>query len=282
MKNDDRNHHDNVDFEDEEAEDELEEELLPGDPSSIQPEGMDETPIAHIEGHWEQDEKYPLSDDTVSDFIMVGTNPDSVMDEMEQNSMDVDVLDDFEERQNLPTHSDALIEDLREHTHQSPKLSGGDIDAAWEFTDQSGEESVGASVPTPDQDVVDELGEALGITYKDDEELDTAEKLGERDVNRWELNPASAQETEVERLDRRVKDPLVLFDKDEYAEIEPQEDELDELEELLNDDLDELEDDLQNEDMDLLDDEDLDDFDEEDLALLDDGDFDELDDEEDL
>lgn len=75
-------------------------------------------------------------------------------------------------------------------------LSGGDIDAAWESSDVSGEESVGGTASTPDQDIVEDLGEALGITHDDDEELDTEDKLAERDRKRWELDPRSAAEDE--------------------------------------------------------------------------------------
>ena len=61
-----------------------------------------------------------------------------------------------------------------------------------------GEETVGGSVPTPDQDIVDELGEAVGLTYEDDEPLHGEEKIRERDRNRWELDPESASEDEDE------------------------------------------------------------------------------------
>lgn len=80
-----------------------------------------------------------------------------------------------------------------EYTDRSPILSGGDVDAAWEDSDV-GEESVGGGNPTPDQSVVEELGEALGITYEDNEPLRTEDKLIERDRDRWELDPASAED----------------------------------------------------------------------------------------
>lgn len=86
-----------------------------------------------------------------------------------------------------------LIDKLEQHNATSPILSGGDIDAAWE-DDAVGDESAGGSSPTPDQDVVEEIGEAFGITYHDNEPLHTAEKLEERDKDRWELNPASAED----------------------------------------------------------------------------------------
>lgn len=84
------------------------------------------------------------------------------------------------------------IEELLEHHSTSPMLSGGDVDAAWEDA-AVGEESVGGENPTPDQDVVEELGKAVGILYEDGEPLHTAEKLEARDEHRWELDPASSE-----------------------------------------------------------------------------------------
>ena len=51
---------------------------------------------------------------------------------------------------------------------------------------------------TPDQDSVDELGEGAGITYQDDEPLNSDKKILERDRHRWELNPASADDQDEE------------------------------------------------------------------------------------
>ena len=69
-------------------------------------------------------------------------------------------------------------------------LTGGDLDADWRRADHVGEEAVGGSVSTPDQDVVDELGEALGVPRAPDEEVRTSQEILEaRDRNRWELEP---------------------------------------------------------------------------------------------
>ena len=113
--------------------------------------------------------------------------------------------------QDAQLHADVSIEELEaeiEHagTHDrghTPRLSGGDVDAGWDQAD-SGEETVGGSSPTPDQDQVDELGAALGVTYSDTEPLHTTEKIEKRDDKRWELDPASAEDYE-ERL-RREKE----------------------------------------------------------------------------
>lgn len=88
-------------------------------------------------------------------------------------------------------------EQARQDTHppEAAILTGGDLDAAWDQADV-GDETVGGSVATPDQDVVEELGQAVGLTYEDDEPLHTTEKVERRDVRRWELDPASSEDYE--------------------------------------------------------------------------------------
>jgi hypothetical protein len=87
-----------------------------------------------------------------------------------------------------------MQEHLREHTETGPALTGGDVDANWEMAYSSGDEAPGGDNPTPDQDVVEEVGRALGVEYQDNEELRGAEKLEERDRHRWELDPASSED----------------------------------------------------------------------------------------
>jgi hypothetical protein len=81
-----------------------------------------------------------------------------------------------------------LVRALTRSAEGSPRLSGGDVDADWWRAASSGEEAVGGSVATPDQDVVDELGDALGVGRPGDAEFWTSgEILGERDRHRWDL-----------------------------------------------------------------------------------------------
>jgi hypothetical protein len=76
-------------------------------------------------------------------------------------------------------------EDLRLHTATSPKLSGGDVDADWRRAASVGEEAVGGTVMTPDQSVVDELGDALGVSRAPDEEFRSSHEILEhRDRHR--------------------------------------------------------------------------------------------------
>ncbi len=83
-----------------------------------------------------------------------------------------------------------------EHTETSPALTGGDVDADWESAYSVGDEAPGGDNPTPDQDIVDDIGKAVGIEYQDNEELKGADKVEKRDKNRWELDPASSEDWE--------------------------------------------------------------------------------------
>lgn len=85
---------------------------------------------------------------------------------------------------------------LQEHTSSSPALTAGDVDADWESADSTGDEAPGGDNPTPDQDVVDEIGRALGVEYADDEELQGGEEIVDRDKHRWELDPSSKDDFE--------------------------------------------------------------------------------------
>jgi hypothetical protein len=76
-------------------------------------------------------------------------------------------------------------EELRRYTSTSPRLTGGDLDADWRRADSVGEEAPGGSVATPDQDVVDEIGSALGVPRAPDEEFrPSSEILEKRDSKR--------------------------------------------------------------------------------------------------
>jgi len=89
-----------------------------------------------------------------------------------------------------------LRQRFAEHTETSPALTGGDVDADWESAYSVGDEAPGGDNPTPDQDIVDDIGRAVGIEYQDNEELKGADKVEKRDRQRWELDPASSEDWE--------------------------------------------------------------------------------------
>jgi hypothetical protein len=88
----------------------------------------------------------------------------------------------------------ALDRSLQEHSGMTPAITGGDVDADWENAYFTGDEAPGGDNLTPDQENVEEMGEALGLSYEDNEELKGSDKVIERDKHRWELDPASADD----------------------------------------------------------------------------------------
>jgi hypothetical protein len=87
-----------------------------------------------------------------------------------------------------------LRDSSSEYSSTSSRIGGENGDPAAEQESATGEQSVGGTTPTPDLDIVDELGAAAGIELEDGESLHTTDMLEERDENRWELDPSSAED----------------------------------------------------------------------------------------
>lgn len=144
-------------------------------------------------------ENFLMEEEDSLDKFVLDADADEVAEQLNHFTDDEEILEDFAERQKLASGGRQKLEEkLNEHNSLNPTLSGGDVDAAWDDSVAGGEESVGGSAPTPDQDIVDELGEAAGLTYADDEPLDSDKKILDRDRHRWELDPASAEDEEIE------------------------------------------------------------------------------------
>ncbi|QLE42922.1 hypothetical protein FD723_22420 [Nostoc sp. C052] len=86
-----------------------------------------------------------------------------------------------------------------EYTETSPELTGGDVDAYWQDADAVGDEAVGGSTATPDQNVTEELEIAVGLEMDDSEFLHTNDILEQRDGDRWELDPKSSEDYQNRR-----------------------------------------------------------------------------------
>ncbi len=126
---------------------------------------------------------------------MPGTVPEfyeneNVVDESFQAEIDDEIA-------SHPGDPEALLERLDDNHETSPADSGGDIDARWEDTDSTGEESVGGSQATPDQSDVEANAHAMGVDFQDNEPLDLVEKMEKRDRNRWELDEASKEDGDM-------------------------------------------------------------------------------------
>jgi len=82
----------------------------------------------------------------------------------------------------------------RNHTGMSDAITGGDVDVDVEDAYFTGDGAPGGDNPSPDLEVVDDIGRALGVQYEDGEELKGSDKIVERDKHRWEFDPASAED----------------------------------------------------------------------------------------
>ena len=82
----------------------------------------------------------------------------------------------------------------RNHRGMASDITGGDVDVDVEDAYFTGDEAPGGDNPSPDLEVVDDIGKALGVQYDDAEELKSGDKLVERDKHRWELDPASSED----------------------------------------------------------------------------------------
>jgi len=80
---------------------------------------------------------------------------------------DPEVNEEFAEAQQRARPGEQLVKRKFKEHPSGPLLSGGDIDADWEDAEFVGEEAVSGGNPTPDQSVVDDLGEAIGETQED-------------------------------------------------------------------------------------------------------------------
>jgi hypothetical protein len=87
-----------------------------------------------------------------------------------------------------------MHENQEQHRGMSPEITAGDVDVDVEDAYFTGDEAPGGDNPTPDQEVVDDIGKALGVEYQDAEELKAGDKVVERDRHRWELDPASSED----------------------------------------------------------------------------------------
>ena len=102
-------------------------------------------------------------------------------------------IEEFMEQEihRAPKDPELLVHRLRNNTAASPRDAGGDLDAAWEDVNDSGSETVAGDNPTPDQSIVEENANAIGVSYEDNEELEFIDKIEKRDRDRFELDESS-------------------------------------------------------------------------------------------
>ncbi|MGI0494913.1 DUF6335 family protein [Alkalinema pantanalense CENA528] len=87
-----------------------------------------------------------------------------------------------------------VLQQLQNHSSTGASTTGGDFNIDQSLAQVSGEEAVGGTAPTPEQNVVEDLAVAVGIEIPDREWLHTTEMLENRDSHRWELDPKSSED----------------------------------------------------------------------------------------
>ena len=123
-------------------------------------------------------------------FEYLSNNPEFVPDPEIEEFME-------EEIARAPKDSEQLAQRLRNNTAASPSDAGGDLDANWEDVNESGSETVGGDNPTPDQSLVEENANAMGVNFEDNEELEFIDKIERRDRERFELDEGSKTEDTI-------------------------------------------------------------------------------------
>jgi hypothetical protein len=91
------------------------------------------------------------------------------------------------------------IETSVEGVASSAATTGGDIDANRYQAEVVGEEAVGGTTPTPDQNVTEDLEKSVGLEMDDRAFLRTNDILEQRDDQRWELDPTSSEDYQERR-----------------------------------------------------------------------------------
>jgi hypothetical protein len=106
----------------------------------------------------------------------------------EVDAMRLDSFDDDSEDDPSSEESMDPIEDS--------SVAGGDVDVDLYLAEVVGEEAIGGTTPTPDQNIIDEVANSVGMDMPDQGLVYTNEALEHRDVDRWELDPQSSENYE--------------------------------------------------------------------------------------
>lgn len=94
----------------------------------------------------------------------------------------------------------AILENMEEGTYAS-EVTGGDIDSNQYQAEVEGDEAVGGTTPTPDQNVTEYIEKAVGLEMDDRSFLRTNDILEQRDDQRAELDPAFSEDYTERRED---------------------------------------------------------------------------------
>lgn len=85
----------------------------------------------------------------------------------------------------------ATVDPDADHMAAELPPTGGGLSSLPEQAKVVGDEAVGGTVALPDQDVVDDIADSVGVTVPDEHPLNVTQQMYARDERRWELDPES-------------------------------------------------------------------------------------------
>lgn len=74
--------------------------------------------------------------------------------------------------------------------------TGDDRDMMEYQAEVEGDEAIGGTAPTPDQDIVDDIAASTGVEIPDRKPVRVTDMLEQRDDRRFELDPESSEDYE--------------------------------------------------------------------------------------
>ncbi len=94
----------------------------------------------------------------------------------------------------LSDRDTGMARTLEDLAGSDSSATGGDIDTDQYLAEVSGEEAVGGTTSTPEQNIVDDLARSAGVEIDDKRTLHISEMVEKRDDQRWELDAESAED----------------------------------------------------------------------------------------
>jgi hypothetical protein len=122
------------------------------------------------------------------DFEYLSNNPDYVPDPEIEEFME-------EEISRAPKDPELLARRMRNNNAVMPREASGDPDA--DEVNDEGTETFFGDNSTPDQSLVEENAQAVGVSFEDNEDLEFIDKIDRRDRDRFELDERSKSDDDT-------------------------------------------------------------------------------------
>lgn len=118
---------------------------------------------------------------------------DQELNRKEQKTFEEDLLLTTEDQgiNQEAIHPEVTVDTVNRHSMLDRDVTGGDLDTDPLQAELAGEEAVGGTAPTPEQNRVEDVAIAAGVPLYDQQPVQIRDMVERRDEHRWELDPAS-------------------------------------------------------------------------------------------